>query len=101
MNEKEGPIEEERKSMKGQRDPLNDSQISSGRGRLPSMHLSALQLQVMKSSKEYQEMLMQSNSLKIFDLRKEEDYYQDAEEVDMGKCEEDADEGGDGMIFDK
>jgi hypothetical protein len=65
------------------------------------MHLSALQLQVMKSSKEYQEMLMQSNSLKIFDLRKEEDYYQDAEEVDMGKCEEDAEEGGDGMIFDK
>jgi hypothetical protein len=62
------------------------------------MHLSALQLQVMKSSKEYQEMLMQSNSLKIFDLRKEEDYYQDAEEVDMGKCDED---GGDGMIFDK
>ena len=44
---------------------------------------------------------MQSNSLKIFDLRKEEDYYQDAEEVDMGKFEEDADEGGDGMIFDK
>ena len=62
------------------------------------MHLSALQLQVMKGSKEYQEMLMQSNSLKIFDLRKEEDYYQDAEEVDMGKDDEDE---GDGMIFNK
>ena len=84
--------------MRGQRDALNDSQISSGRGHLPSMHLSALQLQVMKGSKEYQEMLMQSNSLKIFDLRKEEDYYQDAEEVDMGKDDEDE---GDGMIFNK
>jgi hypothetical protein len=65
------------------------------------MHLSALQLQIMKSSKEYQEMLMQSNSLKIFDLRKEEDFYQDVEEVDMGKGEDDANEGKDGMIFDK
>ena len=87
--------------MVSQRDALNDSQISSGRGRLPSMHLSALQLQIMKSSKEHQEMLMHSKSLKIFDLRVEEDYYQDAEEVDMGKCENDADEGKDGMIFDR
>ena len=78
----------------------NDSFISSGRGHLTSMQLSALQLQVMKGSKEYQEMIIKSKSLKIFDLRREEDFIKDAEEVDMGQIEDEPNTTNDeGMIF--